>query len=1079
MPVSTVASRIPLLGQPLGAASRAAEANLRESSNLGDHNRALRERKDEITSSFNNRFNRAKSPFHDPKRDNYQTYPYDYFCGADAKVFFGDIWVDDIVTIQWNVSQTKTPVYGYASQYYDAVAMGTVIVQGALVVSFKEVGYLNVIQSLIESQNRRSNEAVSHYIGTQRALSENRLAKFTPGLTAGDPREFTGYSFSANGTPQIIRQQDTIESILLKKKGNLVASGLSRDLFLNDSERDFEDFAELLEDTIWGDSNGRPYGSERRIKRADEFDYTYRSGSNPTGIKTPLGHNYADALNILVTFGDINDFRAEHTMVALNDVHFQSQGMIVAQTGEPIAETYNFFCKDINRSLGTTTFNIDPIKLNVGVDVDIAKLEQIKAVEDFIRDSEANQESEAVIVAALGEAGWRSEGGIVNFTFTRNQVLPFIDQVIDSVETAFNAPENDSTVDTNMTQYVVHVVIGSAPEVTVVLSQSIPNTRTYKVISPTRQSFGSNNVITRDILFKDVGALPYPEDTVKSRLDADRAKFENAIAQAENEQAKASNEIFDEIGTDKINQKINKQTNKVGEINESISESEERIAGLISQGENTELSVKELNKLNRQVEREQRRLERLKEKATKEATELDELKFERYSIQTTPLDQRDLGRKERSELINKQADLSDLEIREFQQRIELEINEQIRGDYQKQNPNINDPNFTPDHPLKFQADITASRSFKANTDADDYYAKTAEWEEYRRNAILRGEKDPGEVPLSEFNDTSFVGPPVPDDIDERQKIQNSLEELDITGIKPGVGQPAPAPYCESPCHPGEQNRKVSQTEFPAALGLEEDTTAMLAASQQKENQQIAARSVQSTAPQGSITQNVLIEQQKQNSQSNYVPKWDSYAQQAAVPDDSTTTFQDFNGVEYAVQDPARGTQQKFIGVGLDPDGHIRYNAARGDTRRVEIYSQEGGFDVNFYEQQTTGSRPQVSPFAPVAGNVTANGNVARLETNFLYGNQAAPNEQVTIAFAHSENIRTGPVQPGDTLADLQSQDPNSPGFTGPHAHVWFELRNTSTNEVRRATPQEAEQLFQGTFANQYKTYAAPRVTQNL
>ena len=34
-------------------------------------------------------------------RYKYSTYKYDFYCGAQAKVFFGDIWVDDIVTIQY------------------------------------------------------------------------------------------------------------------------------------------------------------------------------------------------------------------------------------------------------------------------------------------------------------------------------------------------------------------------------------------------------------------------------------------------------------------------------------------------------------------------------------------------------------------------------------------------------------------------------------------------------------------------------------------------------------------------------------------------------------------------------------------------------------------------------------------------------------------------------------------------------------------------------------------------------------------------------------------------------------------
>ncbi|MHA1832150.1 MAG: thermonuclease family protein [Candidatus Helarchaeota archaeon] len=70
------------------------------------------------------------------------SYKQDYFTGVDVRVFFGDIWIDDIVMITYQYAEAKAPLFGYASQYFDAIIPGTRIVQGQFAINFKEQGYL-------------------------------------------------------------------------------------------------------------------------------------------------------------------------------------------------------------------------------------------------------------------------------------------------------------------------------------------------------------------------------------------------------------------------------------------------------------------------------------------------------------------------------------------------------------------------------------------------------------------------------------------------------------------------------------------------------------------------------------------------------------------------------------------------------------------------------------------------------------------------------------------------------------------------------------------------------------------------
>lgn len=360
-----------------------------------------------------------RSPDTQSSRYNYRTYKSDYFCGTQAKIYFGDIWVDDIITIQYSTNQNKTPIYGYASEHYDAVAPGTVLVEGQMTIAFKEVGYLNVIHSLLNEQRINVERAKNNV--TQRLKrgvpQEGRGSRaLNDSATSKEPNK-TSQSFvsavNPNMTPSLVRREETIENILDTLKdaerggANLDTTFNSNGqdttgLFFNSrnddkSIRDFEDIAEILEDSIWGDRNGRLVGSAYldRLLRADEFDYTFQNGL-PIGIKSwSRRTGYSDVLNILMTFGDINDFRAEHTLIALNDVHFRSQGMIVTPNGEPIAEMYSFFARDINRNSRNISASINPnvtggatnpLKLFIGTDsaVDLARIEDIKAIEEVL-----------------------------------------------------------------------------------------------------------------------------------------------------------------------------------------------------------------------------------------------------------------------------------------------------------------------------------------------------------------------------------------------------------------------------------------------------------------------------------------------------------------------------------------------------------------------------------------------------------------------------------------------------------------------------------------------------------------------
>lgn len=92
-------------------------------------------------------------PFHNP-----------YFSGSQAKLWIGDIWLDEVVDIAFNENEAKVPVYGYASRYYDTIARGRSLVNGAFTINYKFNGWLNLILDRLFSRGYDPREVEENYI---------------------------------------------------------------------------------------------------------------------------------------------------------------------------------------------------------------------------------------------------------------------------------------------------------------------------------------------------------------------------------------------------------------------------------------------------------------------------------------------------------------------------------------------------------------------------------------------------------------------------------------------------------------------------------------------------------------------------------------------------------------------------------------------------------------------------------------------------------------------------------------------------------------------------------------------------
>lgn len=231
----------------------------------------------------------------------YTRFGSEYFSGANVGIYFGDVLVDEIFNLQFNLQEQIIPVFGYGSYTYDAVAKGQRIINGAFNIYFKESAYLTLLMEQLENE-----------------LDSRGNLKPNPFKYDKDPEEAT------------------IQRIINELNSK--------------SSNDFDKLAELYEESIWGkDLDGK-----------NEFEvYSKNKGKGP--YFTPLSHSNLnkDGFDILIAYGpearrqvkSLGSLEARTTVQSINNVHLTSVGTIFDSSGQAIYEQYSFIAQDLNANI--------------------------------------------------------------------------------------------------------------------------------------------------------------------------------------------------------------------------------------------------------------------------------------------------------------------------------------------------------------------------------------------------------------------------------------------------------------------------------------------------------------------------------------------------------------------------------------------------------------------------------------------------------------------------------------------------------------------------------------------------------
>jgi len=259
-----------------------------------------------------------------PQRTFTRTTIYDqeYFSSSQVNLYFGDVVIDECTSLQVMLNQTKRPIYGYASQLFDATAKGTLLVQGSFQINFKESGYLyTVLNRLRRLEAGRGTPLISPFVSNKNiGRVDVRGAKRGKDL---------GGVFQAN-IEQVLSAEEAIQRGELTREQQIAYyESLTR---LNNEVSGFnnpdgalpgaEDLFETFENQIWGRQQ-----LDKEPRRVDD--------------------NAFDGFTIYVTYGDFNtNDRINHTARRIDGVRLVGQAQTIMNDGKPVGEGYQFIARN-------------------------------------------------------------------------------------------------------------------------------------------------------------------------------------------------------------------------------------------------------------------------------------------------------------------------------------------------------------------------------------------------------------------------------------------------------------------------------------------------------------------------------------------------------------------------------------------------------------------------------------------------------------------------------------------------------------------------------------------------------------
>lgn len=227
----------------------------------------------------------------------YQRFKEEYYSGQDARIYFGKIWVDEIVDLRFQLIENAAPIFGYASYTWDAIAKGNRQVSGTFRINFKESYYLHSIINELEYELSGSTKAgpISNTVVPTNGITADHLLK-------------------------------TIENVY--------------------SASEFDKLATQFEKSLWGQSSNSAMQNKTDTRGQGSYftPESTRPKTNEEGFSIVLFYGpYTQTYSANATKETVAT-----TAKTITGVHITGVSQVIDGSGQPIYEDYTFIARDLD-----------------------------------------------------------------------------------------------------------------------------------------------------------------------------------------------------------------------------------------------------------------------------------------------------------------------------------------------------------------------------------------------------------------------------------------------------------------------------------------------------------------------------------------------------------------------------------------------------------------------------------------------------------------------------------------------------------------------------------------------------------
>lgn len=246
-------------------------------------------------------------------------YDSDYFSGAQVALYIGDVWVDEVTSLNFSMSEPKVPLHGYSDVLYRDISRGQVSIEGQFTINFKEAGYLWLILNRYqELVNARQSPLFSYRSDQKNELANEFNIEETYIVDAG----------KAKAKNELAKKMTAIAEKYSLEYFQRKLTGFASTTRETGGMGSAEDLFEKFENEIWDGTLGTKADQDaahRRVtdKRLNPFD-------------------------IYILYGDyVGDDKLHHTVQKLSQVSLTGVGKQIVIDGQPIQEAYTFIARDL------------------------------------------------------------------------------------------------------------------------------------------------------------------------------------------------------------------------------------------------------------------------------------------------------------------------------------------------------------------------------------------------------------------------------------------------------------------------------------------------------------------------------------------------------------------------------------------------------------------------------------------------------------------------------------------------------------------------------------------------------------